>query len=204
MDMVGSMPLPRASGNDPLQRGIGAAACDDRGMRLPTPLRLPVLLLAFAAAGACSSPGRSDSPSSGEVGALVRFEPLLATRSSCHGSGEGEAVLRDAASWRSFWASVSCGEGVAPPVDFSSSLVLAVTDREGPTGCYQVRIAEVRIGVGGGYLVVVNRHVPVHSTPCPMVVVHPAAAVAVPAQRGPVVFEWRTVEGPVTSEDAAR
>lgn len=123
------------------------------------------------------------------------FDVLVSTTASCHGSEAAQSAIRDAQGWRAWWAETSCGDGELPSVDLASSLVLAVQDREGPTGCYRVRIAEVRRGVGDGYRVVVHRHVPERSAVCPMVVVHPAAAVRVPSVRGPVVFEWRTVEG---------
>ena len=173
-------------------------------MRASTPPILTVLLAALCVVGGCASSSGGEAAVPGEVGALVPFEPVLSTVASCHGTEADEAALRDLPSWRSWWAEVSCEQGEQPEVDFASSLILAVRDREGPTGCYRLRIGEVRTGVGGGYSVVVFRHVPDRFTPCPMVVVHPAVAVRVPAVRGPVVFEWRTVEGPLPSEFSAR
>jgi hypothetical protein len=165
-------------------------------MRVPALLPISVFAATLCLGGGCSSLPESEDAAAGEVGALVRFEPLLTTTASCHGTGRSTAALRDASAWQAWWTEVSCTGEAPPAVDFTGSLVLAVQDREGPTGCYQVRIAEVRTGVGGGYRVVVHRHVPERSRPCPMVIVHPAIAVRVPAARGPVVFEWRTVEGP--------
>lgn len=159
-------------------------------------LSLSLSLAWLCAASGCSSASDEDALVTGEVGALVPFQSLLSTNASCHGTEPGEATLRDDEAWRRWWAESSCGQGEPPAVDFAASLVLGVQDREGPTGCYRLRIAEVLSGVGGGYRVVVNRHVPERSTPCPMVVVHPAVAVRVPAVRGPVDFEWVTVEGP--------
>lgn len=167
-------------------------------MRLPGPLL--ALLLAGLGGAACAPAGDAELEVSGEPGRLVRFEPLLRTIASCHGPERAAAALRGAAALRSWWAGTAC-EGPGPPeVDFERDIVLAVRGAEGSTGCYAVRIAEVRTGVGGGYRVIVHRHVPEASTPCPMIVVHPAHAVKVPRVRGPVDFEWRTVQGPPAAE----
>lgn len=154
------------------------------------------LLTALLAAGGCSSASEGETSDGPEEGRPVRSELLLRTTASCHGAERSEAVLRDRASWQRWWAEVHCGEGEAPEVDFETEMVLALRDKQGPSGCYRLRVAKVETGVGGGYRVLAHRHVPKRSTPCTMVIVHSAEALSVPAVSGPVDFDWLTVQGP--------
>ena len=164
---------------------------------------LPALLLLLGAlAGACAPARPGEPDGSDEPGRVVPFSELLATISSCHGREREALALRDEAAFAEAWTRAGCEGRERPLVDFGREMALVALGEEGPTGCYSVRIAEVRTGVGGGYGVVVERHVPESSAVCPMVVVHPAHVVRVPRVRGPVDFEWRTVIGP-PAEDGA-
>lgn len=161
-------------------------------MSAESPAIVAGVMTAVLALVAASCDGSSDA-GPGDVG--VGHELLLRTSRSCHGDARDERVMRDAAAWQAWWAEATCGDGHPPDVDFSRQAVLAVRDVPRPNGCHGLRIASVVREGDGGLRVEVIRHVPVRGQVCTMQVVRPAHAVAIPRERGPVRFAWRTVQG---------
>ncbi len=104
-------------------------------------------------------PGGSPSPSTGEL-AFQTIE--LGQTSGIQEESPQLFLIQMQQEWRDFWGRHSAGTEPAPPipqVDFGSDMVIAVVDRNEPSGGYRFQVDSIEV-VGGRLEVKVNKESP--------------------------------------------
>jgi hypothetical protein len=170
-----------------------ACAGSPRAQSTPSPATQPAPVAGEKPVAPLPVPAASVAPTATAVapeaeGRMPRV--LLTTSRGCHGDEPVERVLRTRDAWLAWWKDEGCAAGDAPAVDWNREMVVAAGDRERSNTCWSVTI-EGTSDVEGALVVGVVRDRPPADAVCGMMMVHPAAAVAVPRHDDPVRFTWR-------------
>lgn len=96
-------------------------------------------------------------------------------------------VVRNAGEWRALWALHAGPDAAAPPVDFSSAMVVAVFAGERPSPGFEVEIAGFR-RTDPGIEVIVHERAPGPERVAAQMIVTPFHIVSVPRIEGPARF----------------
>lgn len=156
-------------------------------------------VMGLAVAGAVGSAGCSDDGGLRGDGPRALI-PLAESERLMHDSGmvtRERLVIRDQASWKTTWAELAPQGSMLrlPKVDFDDYVVIVATMGEQPYANYQIKVDEVNVELGVGYIVVSERS-PGANCPTLPATIRPAAVVLLDRFDGEASFGSRTTVQP--------